>query len=318
MPKKRPWLRLFLCVILLPLIAENYLYLKGFENAGAAKAEMRFNQWVANPVRRSLGWDNDPNSQRYTLAVESATPPDYKRLGQRRGNYLVVGCSCTFGVAVEPQESFVYLLRQKYPQINFDNYAVPGYSTYQCYKKLKMVLQRNHNLYDGVIYCNLRDHLRRNTRLTFVKDLDGLRFIGPRVIANEDGKYEYTDVAPVAYWPGTHILGRSVWFLQVVYLRAYAARPCPHQFDAAVFNDLIARMASLCRERNMGFTMVWLDRDNTRDVSPANRSGINIINAVFSGIDDPRYQVPGDGHANAEVHKFWAKKIAEGLKLETR
>ena len=307
------WLWALALVVLLPATSESYLKIKGFEDPKPALAEQRFAEWYADPVHRALGWDNPPESKRGTLAVDSAVPPDYKRLGQRRSNYLFLGCSCTWGVGLKDDEGFVYLLNQRYPQVNFDNYAVPGFGTYQLYRKLELVFQRNHNLYDGVVYCAINDHLRRNTWLNLAQAGNGLRFIVPRVIPLETGGYEYTDILPVPFWPGSRVLGRTLWFAQTVYIREYSHKPFPRSVDVPVFNDLLAKMAALCEAHQTKLLAVWLDCDLSRDLSAENRGRIRCLNVVFPSLDDPRFQVPGDGHPNAYVNRQWAEAIGSQL-----
>ncbi|MBQ7568951.1 hypothetical protein IJT17_09120 [bacterium] len=300
-------------LLLLPLAAEDYLMFKGAEKADVALERQRFAEYSRDPVMKALGWDNDPQSVRYTLAVKSPVPADFKRLGLKKANYLVLGCSCTYGIAIRDDEGFVSLLKQRLNWANFDNYAVPGYGTYQLYRKLQLIFERNHNQYDAVIYCNINDHLRRNTWLNMARDGQGLRFIIPRVVPLDDGSYRYTDIEPVPYWPITSLFGRFGWFAQTVYIREFSHKPFPRSVDVAAFNDLLSRMSALCESHGTKLYTVWLDRDISPELSEGNAQRIRCIDAVFNDIENPRYQVPGDGHPNAEVNRFWADKIEAGL-----
>lgn len=310
---QRGWLWALLITLLLPLTAESYLKIKGFEDPKPALVEQRFVEWYADPVHRALGWDNPNESHRGTLAVNSVVPLDYKRLGQRLANFLFLGCSWTWGVGLGDHEGFVSLLNQRHPQANFDNYAVPSFGTYQLYRKLELVFRRNHNLYDGVVYCAINDHLRRNTWLNLAQAGNGLRFIVPRVIPLESGGYEYTDILPVPFWPGSRLLGRTLWFAQTVYVREFSHKPFPRSVDVPVFNDLLFKMFELCVAHRTKLIAVWLDRDLSPELTAENRARLCCINAVFPHVDDPRYQVPGDGHPNAEVNRWWAEVIGAAL-----
>ncbi len=303
-------------LLLLPCTSESYLKLKGFEAAGVEEAQSSFARWSADPVRRALGWDNDPTSKRSTLAVNSPIPPDYKRLGQRRANYLVLGCSCTFGIALGDDEGYICLLNASYPKANLDNYAVPGFGTYQMYRKLELILARNHNLYDGVLCATINDHLRRNTWLNLAKGHDGLRFIIPRMEPMSDGTWRYHDIEPVPFWPGSTLLPRTMWFMQTVYIREFAHRPYPRNVDVAAFNIILGRMAELCEAHGTKLMPVWLDRDFGPDLSEENRKRLNCLNIAFPEIENPQYQVPGDGHPNAQVQVYWRDKLAQALGLD--
>lgn len=52
---------------------------------------------------------------------------------------LFLGDSCTFGVGVDDDETFAYLLQQRLGDVQCLNYGVPGYSSFQGRRRLEML-----------------------------------------------------------------------------------------------------------------------------------------------------------------------------------
>ena len=73
---------------------------------------------------------------------------------------LMLGCSYLYGMGIQDQETCTWLLNDRFPDVTFDNYAFPGYGTYQCLKREELILSREH--YDLVIYAPICNHVLRN------------------------------------------------------------------------------------------------------------------------------------------------------------
>lgn len=74
---------------------------------------------------------------------------------------ILVGCSFTQGYGVSDNETYSYLLDEKYPEVRFDNYGTGGYGTMQSLLMTKYVFS-NTPVPDLVIYGYIPNHEDRN------------------------------------------------------------------------------------------------------------------------------------------------------------
>ena len=121
---------------------------------------------------RELGWVNTPGLH---APSEDATQPEVvgfnrqRRSGtnsiytkQRSKRVAIFGCSFTYGCGVNDDETYVWKLNELFPAIKFENYGVPGYGAYQCFKSMERALNLHPNEYDAVIYAGIMDHACRD------------------------------------------------------------------------------------------------------------------------------------------------------------
>ena len=123
----------------------------------------------------------------------------------QRGEVLVVGCSFTEGYGVADEDTFSYVLNQRYPHYMFHNFGTGGYGTYQSLLRIEQNLsQLNTNDIPLVIYGFIDLHLQRNVAVAnWVRSLAGRRtqyIVPPHVRVAKSG-LEYYGPDSISFWP---------------------------------------------------------------------------------------------------------------------
>ena len=77
-----------------------------------------------------------------------------------RKRVLLVGCSWLYGMGLRDEETLAALLNRHYSDVQFDNYGVPGFGTYQCCMTTDYLFGIGKQ-YDLVIYCFMNEHIFR-------------------------------------------------------------------------------------------------------------------------------------------------------------
>ncbi|MBQ7568359.1 hypothetical protein IJT17_06080 [bacterium] len=170
-----------LCVLIFLSVAELYLRVKGYSPESSVQEKiLKLDQYrpgygLYHPY---IGWTNTPGRKvkDYEFALDR---PIYNTIwingarasrpcvqSERKKKVLLLGCSFAYGMGVEDNETFAWLLNQHFTDISFDNYGVPAYSTYQCLQREREILQSQH--YDLVLYVSIMDHFRRNRYPVFL------------------------------------------------------------------------------------------------------------------------------------------------------
>ena len=123
----------------------------------------------------------------------------------QRGEVLVVGCSFTQGFGVADEDTFSYLLNQRYRHLMFHNFGTGGYGTYQSLLRIEQNLSRpNTDDIPLVIYGFIDLHLQRNVAVAnWVRSLAARRtqyIVPPHVRLGKNG-LEYYEPDSISFWP---------------------------------------------------------------------------------------------------------------------
>ena len=101
-------------------------------------------------VTRGVIWDNGMRASRAQQKTAN------------KHSVLLVGCSWTFGVGVNDEQTYPWLLGELFPECDFDNAAVPGYGPYVSLLSMQDYLSQRQ--YDAVMYAAIPHHLCRECR----------------------------------------------------------------------------------------------------------------------------------------------------------
>ncbi len=336
-------LRLFLTIVVLLLISENFLcysevfpvlphkleevsdhgfpsYLLGWKNASA--------QVVADgedpSVLRSVG----ENCGRVTPFV--VNPDSYA---------LFMGCSYTLGMGVSDHENYVWRIAEHFPNVQFDNLAANNYGTQQCcmlMAKLEYERQhgRNDRHYDNIFYGFIGDHFNRNWEFKFSNDWKNDLIFNPGA-EMENGTVLYHGKETV-WWPGCDKFRLAVFFRNLfAKLIIFRHRHYLHsvfmdldhilndnekkEIEAEqyeIFNGMISDMLKVSKSYGAKFYLIYLESNIDDKLDPQLFDlGLNVIDIVYPDIHSARCRTRGHGsHPNASVHKYWADSFVERMK----
>ena len=341
---------LIIVVLVCGYVVEWYLFRKGYrvENLDSLRYYHSFDQY--------LGWTLTPNEDRNMgvingVEVHERIGADAARISRPQlskkasKKVLVLGCSHAYGWQVPDKETFCWKLNESYPDICFDNFAVPAYGTYQCYLTEKRLLM-NHSDYDLVLYCCFDDHVLRNTAWAAqgnsIKQPGKPFIFAPRADLDWRGQLRFYE--PVRRWPGDDFLvsinfaKRIYYCMWVDYCKNHVARDrgiviWDNASDWAVFWALVEKMAVEAEHRGSRFGVVWLFDSGTWAQACRKRQELAAnypwwgqcpwkvewnypcLCTGFSDVDNPALLVSTTNrHYNGTVHSFWASEIGPWVK----
>ncbi|MBQ7503589.1 hypothetical protein IJT93_12910 [bacterium] len=290
-------------------------------------SEREFKRWV--------GWDNRSEavyrSEENPEAIMRIWPDGMRECRPEREkrtdfSAAFIGCSCTFGEGVRAEETEVWRLNERYPEVTFDNWGVCGWGPVQMYGRMTYLLNRQDCNYKLVVYNLLDDHKFRNYKR---RALGQLRFNGYYVccpygnfdLFNRFRLYYMDDLA----WPGEKNLltvdfAKRIYYSYCtdVFQRRYERDVCKgrdlQNADDCYF-EIVRKMKKLCDEHGVDFLVCNIQPfDLNRSVLTDGRfKDIEYINVDIPNSSRPEYRVLGDvlNHPNGVVHAYWADRFAD-------
>jgi hypothetical protein len=245
-----------------------------------------------------------PNGQRASWSV-----PDRPAVR----TVLVLGCSFTAGTGVLDEETYVWRLNARYPDVRFENLAVSGYGTYQNVLQLERML-RNRKPPALVIYGFIGDHGRRNVatlaKIQRLRTSKALFLVPPHVTLSGDGLEEHR-LAFIQPWP---LETRSAWAASAheLWLKLRFRHRGDQKIEAT--HRLMLRLEEAARRRS---TQQWIALLNNipEETPPFLREhGITAIDCVNPDYEtDPIWKVGGVGHPSALQHERWTECLGRAL-----
>jgi len=274
-----------------------------------------------------LGWINKPG---VSLAIgEDSTPMTFWNFSRRasredpaipKGNQtpvMIVGGSITQSYGVRDENSFPYLLSQRYPNLWIENFGTGGYGTVQT----SLLAQR---AYEGfypedrkpqfVLMAISGSHILRNVShhswVLSITNAQGL-YVAPPHYRNDRGVLIFHPFQIINNWPlefrsAGLALAHNVWLRRFRYNTA--------DQGVIVTREIVRRFVEFSRQRNMKFgILVTADDSQT--------TGLVLSDQMFPYVDcsgpdraDPKaYLLPGNGHPNSKLHAHFAECIGNWL-----
>ncbi len=235
----------------------------------------------------------------------------------------VTGCSYTFGTGVRDEETFPWLLGERFADTSFENYAVPGFGTVQCMLDMKKRLESG-SKYDLIIYSCIDEHLVRNRlrQETINYRYNRFFYLYPPYAEYRDGTLCYHKNDELR-WPfEEHFI--LINYIKHIYLTHKISSPQDKLKDEFLFYEVLKDYSDLaaaydiplavfvinCRIIDMCHDSVFFGHE---DLYPK-----LIFECKYPAILSPSSRVGGtlEHHPNAEVHKFWAQKAGDILESQ--
>lgn len=311
-------IHILLIIVLLPMLAENYLialhYKPFYIHDNNSDQNDRF-----MPL---LLWTNEPNM----IITENGEEPipgqeNVDHLGRRytgkdvenpEKRILILGCSYAYGMEIPDEDTFAYKLARFFPSWQFDNYASPGYGTHQCRIMLeKLMSDPNHPKYDYVLYAFIFDHPRRTAYdFSYIPDPDDNNHgTMPYADMSWDGKITYHSRDEM-FIPGANFF-RTLAFMNNLYARNKSIREQTKKNRNALYNAVLEDMLNLCSKNNIDLSVLILDDTNYTINPEIIKKGLNVYNIILYDLYIPKYHVKNNiyNHPNSLANDYWAEKI---------
>jgi hypothetical protein len=233
------------------------------------------------------------------------------------------GCSFTYGMGVNDWETFPSLLQQQYPEWQFKNYAVPGYSTVHGLLQLQSAIEKD-KLPQLVVlgytsYQDARNQLSGiqqkywSESLPLV-NLDGKQDAHLPYVRKKNAGFEI-DYLPFSAMQRRWALSRHLVFI--------------NRFENAMshliygFTDkykltewIMNEMNVICKAHHIKFIVVALDRSESAYKMEyyCAENNIDFLDATID-IQDAHFNLqPFDSHPNQVAHAHYARRLNNYLK----
>ncbi|MCX5855307.1 MAG: hypothetical protein NTZ24_12205 [Deltaproteobacteria bacterium] len=219
-------------------------------------------------------------------------------------------------------ETFGWLLQQKFPHVRFLNFGTPGYGTYQSLQLLREVVDQRRIRPALVIYGFVPFHAGRNVLTYYMLDafrsFGGQRFSPPHV-ALRDGRLEAFPPFVVSNWP----FEESSALVSLLHRTELQYRLADREKDQMQVTVLLLRqMQEFLAEKNARLLVATLSDwgppgpEEYRLMSDGMRtSGIEELEVVYRGEEKrpEKLLVGGKGHPGTRIHAWWAEKLGAWL-----
>lgn len=279
-----------------------------------------------------LGWKNLPNEDKLTevhiprlgcvhtwkaSSDETGCRKTSKDSAKHIDNYLVVsilGCSLTYGVGLNDENTYAWQLQEKFPQKQVKNYGVAGYSLYQMLLVLERTIETDKP--EVVVLGFFYDHELRNTNSFRNRIYQANRWRNPSCISKR-GKLRRFPPKGYNRLP----LGEIFEITKLLEFNLNNLRFIGrgnNKIMRTTTEHLLLKIRSLCEKNNSKFLIACLDYSEpyyeffmkhgfSWCITGVNRSELT---------DDVRSRwtlYPFDGHPNQEANKRYAKVIGDAI-----
>lgn len=232
---------------------------------------------------------------------------------------VVIGCSFAEGYGLPDNETFAWLLQQRFPRRPILNFGTPGYGTYQSLLLLNELIGERHIHPAAVIYGFIPLHVPRNvltfTMLDAFRAFGGQRFSPPHVELH-GGELRMYPPFVVANWP----LEGSSAFMTLAHQTELRARLANRERDEERVTELLlTRMKTAVEKEHASFLVATLQDDlppgkeaYQRIAASMREAGIEEIDVTYGGNETrpERLRVGGAGHPGPAVDEWWAEKLS--------
>lgn len=272
-----------------------------------------------------LGWINKPGTSR--SIEEGGVQMTFWDTGRRASRaapappaggipIMIIGGSNAQSYGVRDEETFAYLLGQRYPQLWIENFGNGGYGTAQA---LMLAERAYRDFYKeekpSLILLAFDDaHIMRNVAdqswIFAISDSEG-RYIAPPHYRLENGKLAFHPFETIGFWPletrsAALTVLHNVWLQSFAYNTANQAMP--------VTRELIARTQAFAKAHDALFGVVVLE-DRTQ-VTPSlfRDADFPHVDCSALGRSDPKaYFLGGNSHPNRLLHAHFTDCIGAWL-----
>jgi hypothetical protein len=253
---------------------------------------------------------NLANTLRITHPLATYPAPDAKK------EIWIFGDSVTYGWSVNDEETFPWLVQEKFPDYEVVNFGVQGYSTLHSLIQLREALQNGKK--PGLVILNYAswDDVRNTFIRSRRKMLSIASYLGPvnqpYARLNNDGKLNifmdaetYREFPLMRYSAFVHALEESY--------DGYEGR---HAHSHEVTKAIVREISELCRANGIELVVAGLTSDPTTSdmLLYCQREGIRTTSIWVDLSIKENNNLPYDSHPSALAHKQYSEKLKAFLR----
>ena len=252
-----------------------------------------------------------PNTLRITRPVETYAGPDLP------DKIWIFGCSYTEGWSLNDEETYPWLLQERFPGYDVVNFGVGGYGTVHSLAQFREALKTSTPKVAVLAYADFHDErntLARSHRRAIALDNDLGPLEYPHGSLNAQGRLQitYSDVAYTEV-PTARSLAIGQ-FIEMELSRYDTKRLLSH----AVSEALVLETARLAREHGVKFILANIDRGpgGVRMLEFARKQGITAVDISVDRKVPGNTNLPHDGHPSARANRHYADVLEKQLRTE--
>ena len=323
---------LFLILLLALFAASAEIILR---KMGERPFVVRYPEIVTEPEGRyiiehdSLGYTNRPGEYKITLPTSysftvthlennlRATQPvsEYGN-GNEKDEIWIFGCSFTYGWSLSDEETFPWLLQQKFPQYEIRNFGVIGFGSVHALIQLQEALKIQKKPKIAVLvyasFHNERNTILRSRKKQLVPYNKGGTIIQPYARFDGDGKLKY-EMTRVDY--------REFPFMRHSALIHYIEKKYNLYEDLfyhsrEVTMAIIDEFAALAEENGVTLIMAGITRDDATAemLEFANGKGVRTVDISVDPEVKEYTNKPHDPHPSAVANINYSERLEPFLK----
>lgn len=233
----------------------------------------------------------------------------------------LLGCSYTYGMGVNDEETFAWQLQEKHPEYRVRNFGVPGFGTVQSYLQLKRLLASGE--IPASVILNYADfHDERNVLAPRYRHALSVGFRGADSSISE--VMRGSSIPFVSLNDKSLLIQSAAWdslyqdwrgratFASINFWQTFSDNI--HQYDLAPRKTtilLIRKMDSICRNRQIPFAVMGLTQTKETESLLQTLDSLSISTQDISvDLQDSTYNhLPFDSHPNALAHRKYGERI---------
>jgi hypothetical protein len=245
-------------------------------------------------------------------------------------NIHFYGCSFTYGMGVDDEETFSHLLQQKtLSRTRIRNLGVPGHGTLQSYLRLRAELSAGRRP-NRVFLCYAAFHDERNVLSPHYREHLHYGFLNMSPAVSEEFSGGTGADFPYGQLSGDSLVIQAVEVTEIF-------KPLPLRESSALVNlvqsillekqhaaldgeavtlAIIQKMQALCQAEGIPFTVLSItgDADTKAALARFKEAGIPVFDMGID-IGSPRYNNhPHDSHPNPLAHRIYADSLLDYLR----
>ena len=263
----------------------------------------------------SFSVTNNENSYRVTQ------PIDQQEFYREKDEIWIMGCSYTYGWALNDEDTFPWLIQKKIPGYKINNYGVCGYGSIHSLIQIKELLkERNIPKIIIVTYATFHD-LRNTFSRIRRRAVSRWNFLGPLTqpyaSLDKNGHLKLHRADEVIYkpWPFTRMLA-LVYYLENKYNNHEVRVAQPFQVSQAIFLEI----SKICREKGIKLIVAGIKENNQKKMRRmldfCEKSGLSTVD-ISVDVENEKYShLPLDAHPNELANLLYAEKLYSYLRKE--
>lgn len=226
------------------------------------------------------------------------------------------GCSFTYGMGVMDSLAFPYLLQQRFPNIRFRSFAVPGYGNIQALIRLKEQIATN-DLPDTLVICYADFHDERNVLNTHYRKslyhgfLNANQEVLPLFTQSKIPYYDTEKGIQYCNWNNLYHNWRGRNYLASINSLQNAFEKMSLKNGKAETHQILLKIDTLCTKYNIQLIVAMITKSKSTNYTMnfCQQKGIAYLDIGLDFPSETYSKLPYDIHPNEKAHRIFEQRL---------